>query len=114
MRFAYLQVLKWRQSKARDKLIFSDELLAQIKVTNDYEEPLMEARRKALSFCMEKLNSDDRRVIELRYSRHGAIKEEAEKTGIKMHKLYYAIERIRMQLFNCIELNLKNNGLNDA
>ena len=50
MRFAYLQVLKWRQSKARDKLIFSDELLAQIKVTNDYEEPLMEARRKALSF----------------------------------------------------------------
>ena len=114
MRFAYLQVLKWRQTKAREKLIFSDELLAQIKVTNDYEEPLMEARRKALSFCMGKLNSDDRRVIELRYSRHGAIKEEAEKTGIKMHKLYYAIERIRMQLFNCIELNLQKNGLKDA
>ena len=114
MRFAYLQVLKWRQSKARDKLIFSDELLAQIKVTNDYEEPLMEARRKALSFCMEKLDSDDRRIIELRYSRHGAIKKEAEKTGIKMHKLYYAIERIRMQLFNCIELNIKKNGLKDA
>ena len=114
MRFAYLQVLKWRQSKARDKLIFSDELLAQIKVTNDYEEPLMEARRKALLFCMGKLNSDDRRVIELRYSRHGAIKEEANKTGIKMHKLYYAVERIRMQLFNCIELNLQKNGLKDV
>ena len=114
MRFAYLQVLKLRQSKARDKLIFSDELLAQIKVTNDCEEPLMEARRKALLFCIEKLTSDDRRVIELRYSRHGAIKEEANKTGIKMHKLYYAVERIRMQLFNCIELNIQKKGLKDV
>ena len=77
MRFAFLQVLKWRQSKARDRLVFSDDLLDQINATNDYEEPLMEARRKALSSCLEKLDSDDRRLVEMRYGRHGAIKEEA-------------------------------------
>ena len=53
MRFAYLQVLKWRQGKAREKLIFSDDLLSQINATNDYEEPLMEARRKTLTLCLE-------------------------------------------------------------
>lgn len=114
MRFAYLQVLKWRQGKAREKLIFSDDLLSQINVTNDYEEPLMEARRKTLTLCLEKLNKDDRRIVELRYGRHGAIKEEAKKTGVKMHKLYYALERIRIQLLNCIELNLQRSGLNDV
>ena len=114
MRFAYLQVLKWRQGKAREKLIFSDDLLSQINATNDYEEPLMEARRKTLTLCLEKLNKDDRRIVELRYGRHGAIKEEAKKTGVKMHKLYYALERIRIQLLNCIELNLERSGLNDV
>ena len=114
MRFAYLQVLKWRQGKAREKLIFSDDLLSQINATNDYEEPLMEARRKTLTLCLEKLNKDDRRIVELRYRRHGAIKEEAKKTGVKMHKLYYALERIRIQLLNCIELNLQRSGLNDV
>ena len=114
MRFAYLQVLKWRQGKAREKLIFSDDLLSQIDATNDYEEPLMEARRKTLTLCLEKLNKDDRRIVELRYGRHGAIKEEAKKTGVKMHKLYYALERIRIQLLNCIELNLQRSGLNDV
>ena len=114
MRFAYLQVLKWRQGKAREKLIFSDDLLSQINATNNYEEPLMEARRKTLTLCLEKLNKDDRRIVELRYGRHGAIKEEAKKTGVKMHKLYYALERIRIQLLNCIELNLQRSGLNDV
>ena len=114
MRFAYLQVLKWRQGKAREKLIFSDDLLSQINATNDYEEPLMEARRKTLTLCLDKLNKDDRRIVELRYGRHGAIKEEAKKTGVKMHKLYYALERIRIQLLNCIELNLQRSGLNDV
>ena len=114
MRFAYLQVLKWRQGKAREKLIFSDDLLSQINATNDYEEPLMEARRKTLTLCLEKLNKDDRRIVELRYGRHGAIKEEAKKTGVKMHKLYYALERIRIQLLNCIQLNLQRSGLNDV
>lgn len=114
MRFAYLQVLKWRQGKAREKLIFSDDLLSQINATNDYEEPLIEARRKTLTLCLEKLNKDDRRIVELRYGRHGAIKEEAKKTGVKMHKLYYALERIRIQLLNCIELNLQRSGLNDV
>ena len=114
MRFAYLQVLKWRQGKAREKLIFQMIYFLKINATNDYEEPLMEARRKTLTLCLEKLNKDDRRIVELRYGRHGAIKEEAKKTGVKMHKLYYALERIRIQLLNCIELNLQRSGFNDV
>ena len=115
MRFAYLEILKWRQRLAREKLVFSDELLQQLHSTHEELDPFMEVRRKILGQCLEKLNEEDRELINLRYGgRHGAIKEEAERTGKKMHKLYYALERIRVALLNCIELNLKKRGMADA
>ena len=115
MRFAYLEILKWRQRLAREKLVFSDELLEQLSSTHEELDPLMEMRRKILGQCLEKLNKEDRELVRLRYDgRHGAIKEEAERTGKKMHKLYYALERIRVQLLNCIDLNMNRGGMADA
>ena len=115
MRFAYLEILKWRQRLARERLVFSDELLEQLHSTHEELDPLMEVRREILGQCLERLNEEDQELIRLRYTgRHGAIKEEAERTGKKMHKLYYALERIRVALLNCIELNLKRRGMADA
>ena len=71
-------------------------------------------RRKILSECLQKLNEEDRELVRLRYGRHGAIKEEADRTGKKMHVLYYALERIRVQLLNCIEQNTNREGIADA
>ncbi|MBA73370.1 MAG: hypothetical protein CMO73_11925 [Verrucomicrobiales bacterium] len=115
MRFAYLEILKWRQRLARERLVFSDELLQQLHSTHEELDSLMEVRREILGQCLERLNEEDQELIRLRYTgRHGAIKEEAERTGKKMHKLYYALERIRVALLNCIELNLKRRGMADA
>ena len=100
MRFAWLEILKWRQRLAREKLVFSDELLQQMHSTHEELDPVMEVRRKILSECLQKLNEEDRELVRLRYGRHGAIKEEADRTGKKMHVLYYALERIRVQLLN--------------
>tara|TARA_B100001250_G_scaffold413620_1_gene448361 strand:+ start:2426 stop:2950 length:525 start_codon:yes stop_codon:yes gene_type:complete len=114
IRFAWLEVLKWRQRLAREKLVFSDELLQQLSSTHEELDPVMEMRRKILGQCLEKLKEEDRELVRLRYGRHGAIKEEAERTGKKMHVLYYALERIRVQLLNCIELNINRGGMADA
>ena len=35
IRFAYLEVLKWRQRQAREKLVFSDSLLEQLHHRHD-------------------------------------------------------------------------------
>lgn len=114
IRFAWLEVLKWRQRQAREKLVFSDSLLEQIKSTHDDESPLMEARRKALDGCLGKLSKQERKWIDLRYGRHGAAKEEAERTGVSLHKVYYALEKIRTQLTNCVGRTMKNEGWSDA
>ena len=65
--------------------------------------PLMEARRQALGGCLNRLSDQQRKWVALRYGRHGAVKEEAERSGVSMHKLYYALEKIRSQLLDCIE-----------
>ena len=114
MRFAWLEILKWRQRLAREKLVFSDELLQQMHSTHEELDPVMEVRRKILSECLQKLNEEDRELVRLRYGRHGAIKEEADRTGKKMHVLYYALERIRVQLLICIEQNTNREGIADA
>ncbi len=114
IRFAYLEVLKWRQRQAREKLIFSDSLLQQLNVTLDEEAPLTEARNRALETCLTKLTEREKKWVHLRYGRHGAVKEEAERRGISLHKVYYAIEKIRGQLLNCIEQTLRREGWSDA
>lgn len=114
IRFAYLEVLKWRQRQAREKLVFSGSLLEQMHSRHDEEAPLMEARRKALDNCLSKLSEQQRKWVDLRYGRHGAVKKEAEDTGVSMHKLYYALEKIRGQLLDCVEQFLRREGWSDA
>ncbi|NNE90575.1 MAG: sigma-70 family RNA polymerase sigma factor [Verrucomicrobiales bacterium] len=114
IRFAYLEVLKWRQKLAREKLVFSDSLLELLHERHDEEAALMEVRRKALDSCLGKLTEQQRKWVSLRYGRHGAVKEEAEKTGISMHKIYYALEKIRTQLLDCVESFVRKEGWSDA
>lgn len=114
IRFAYLEVLKWRQKQAREKLVFSDGLLEQLSAAHDREAPLMEARRKALDRCLLKLTEQQRKFVDLRYGRHGAIKEEAKRTGTSMHKLYYALEKIRTQLTDCVGKTMNEEGWSNA
>jgi len=114
IRFAHLEVLKWRQRQAREKLVFSDALLEQFRETHDRELPLMEARRRALDGCLEKLNERERGFVELRYGKYGEVKKEAERSGTTMHKLYYALEKIRAQLLDCVERTMRKEGWSDA
>ena len=50
----------------------------------------------------------------MRYGRHGAIREEARKSGISMHKLYYALEKIRGTLLTCVNESMRKEGWNEA
>lgn len=114
IRFAYLEALKWRQKQAREKLVFSDDLLEQLNSRFEEECPVNEARRKALDGCLSKLTEQQQKWVKLRYGRHGAVKQEAEKSGVSMHKLYYALEKIRGQLLTCINDSLTKEGWNEV
>ena len=63
---------------------------------------------------MESLSEQQQKWVRLRYGRHGAVKQEAAESGISMHKIYYALEKIRDQLQDCIEQRLRKEGWSDA
>ena len=110
IRFAYLEVLKWRQRQSRDRLIFSDALLKKLDESIAAEAPLLELRRRALVHCLEKLDERGRQLLIDRYGRHGVVKQRASDEGVTVHKLYHLIAKLRTQLLTCIEQRMIREG----
>jgi RNA polymerase sigma-70 factor (ECF subfamily) len=110
IRFAYLEILKWRQRQARERVLFSEELMVQLSVTIEEESPLLEVRRRALDGCLGKLSDRDRGLLLDRYGHHGAVQQHAVRAGIDVRRLYYVVEKLRSRLLGCIEAALAREG----
>lgn len=108
--FAYHEVLSWRQRQARDRLVFSGEILAQLHATIGEESSLMELRRRALDGCLQKLGESERELLLRRYAEHGSVQKEAKHSKTSPHKLYYAIEKLRLRLLACIDGTMQQEG----
>lgn len=110
MRFARIEVLRFRQKQSREKLVFSDEVFELLCTTVIGEASMLEERRRALDGCLQKLNNDERQVLLDRYASRSTIRERAERDGVSVHKLYYLVEKLRGQLLECITATLKRDG----
>ena len=108
--FAYHEVLSWRQRQARDRLVFSETILSQLHATISQEASLLELRRKALDGCLQKVDARERELLLRRYSEHGAVQREAGQSKTSPHKLYYAIEKLRARLMECIDASMRQEG----
>ena len=108
---AYHQVQKfWRQKKKRQFL--NTDVLEQVAQTmaDNFEEH--EARRKALSHCLNKLADTDRDLIRHRYSdRKMTTKMAAKELGRPTGTVYKALTRIRKSLFQCVSHRLSSEGM---
>ncbi len=113
-RFAYLEVLKWRQKQARNRLVFSDELLAQLDQAIAEETPMLEIRRQALNDCLQKLTQRDRDLLLARYATHGAVQQAAKQRGIRVERLYRFVAKLRAVLLDCIDATLRMEGWQDV
>ncbi|MES2707503.1 MAG: sigma-70 family RNA polymerase sigma factor [Verrucomicrobiota bacterium] len=114
VRFAYFEVLQWRQRQARDRLVFSDSLVDSLHADYLQEAPLMEARRRALDGCLAKLDAPEQSLLFQRYARHGTVKDLASGSGGKVNALYYKLEKLRSALLDCIERRLRHEGWTEA
>lgn len=114
VRFAYFEVLQWRQRQARERLVFSDALVENLHADYLQEAPMLEARRRALDGCLTKLDAGDQSLLFQRYARHGAVKELASGSGGKANALYYRLEKLRAALLDCIARQLRHDGWTEA
>jgi RNA polymerase sigma-70 factor, ECF subfamily len=105
--FAFRRVLKHREQQARRVKHLSIESLNLIAAERSEKDGLLEDRRRALEKCLQQLRDDDRLVVEHRYSRQMSVAKIAGTTGRNTSALYKTLERIRRQLFECVNRRLQ-------
>ena len=104
---ARFEALSYRRDKARDRHIFSEELVNQLATEADGEADCTALEEKALEKCINKLPEKNRILLQQAYSRGTKIDKMAERAGRTPMSLYKALHRIRIALADCIREDLK-------
>ena len=103
LRIAHFCVLKSRDRKSRDRLVFDDALLERIAVSAQAIDSQVDRRRDALDACLRKLATHERQLITRLYSEPDATPQRlAESIGRRASGIYVSLKRIRLKLLECI------------
>ena len=105
-RIASYEVLKYRERRRRDKLIFSPKFIEAVSQEVVESEGRLEEQRKALHVCLGKLRPPDRELIRQRYASGKNGKAVAETLGRPANSVYQSLGRIRRALLQCIKRQL--------
>ena len=108
-RLAYFEVLRFRKKRSRDRLVFSEELMA-ILADESPSADLVEPVRQALDSCLCKLDDRSRAVIEARYAHGTSIADLAAARKESAHRLYRLLEKVRSLLLTCVRHQLTAQG----
>lgn len=110
-RFAYLEVLKYRQRRQRAGMTFGEDVVHLLAQERDRQSELLDARLRALEECLSKLPPADSELIRGRYHAGLPISELAEQVAMSHRTLFRNLERVRRLLFDCITRHLSAEGL---
>lgn len=105
-RIAGYEVLKYRDRRRKDKLLFSEKFLEAVSEEVERDQSRLDDRRKALEVCLGKLRSDDRELIRHRYAGGKNGKAVAEMLDRPANSVYQSLGRIRRALLLCIRKRL--------
>jgi RNA polymerase sigma-70 factor (ECF subfamily) len=100
---ARLEVANFLRSRGRQRLYFSDDLnLLLIEAQAEVPDDELEARREALTRCVEKLRQRDRELLTECYGAEAGVPDVAGRRGRSPQSVYNSLRRIRRALFECI------------
>ncbi|MCC5830594.1 MAG: sigma-70 family RNA polymerase sigma factor [Phycisphaeraceae bacterium] len=99
---ARIEVLRWRRSVARDRLVLDEESLTRLAEVTDRLADEADRRRTALSGCLSKVKPKDRYVLTLKYSEQMSCRQIAQKVGKTVAAVEMVLTRTRQALRDCI------------
>ena len=103
---AHYQILSYRKTLARDRLVFTDDVLAAI----DEGEPDNERREGTLQHllhCFAKMSDENQALMKLRYERELSMEQLANEIGKKAVAVRVKLHRLRRGLRDCVETRLQ-------
>jgi RNA polymerase sigma-70 factor, ECF subfamily len=105
-RIAYYKALKLRDRKSAQPYSFSPQFLDLVSEESIVMADVLDARTEALWLCRDKLDQNDRDLLDRFHSEGATAKDVAHWAGRNVHFVYRAIRRIHDTLFDCIRLAL--------
>jgi len=109
MKFTRLQILRFRQKRSRDRLVFGEELISQL-IDESSSQSRVEEMRKALRNCLRKLNPTDRQMLTKRYTEGFTGRTIAQHFGRSESAVSRTLNRIHTTLLLCLKKGLQEVG----
>ena len=107
---AYFEVKNYLRARARDRHVFSDEVLKQLAQESARDADRLDAERAALHQCLESLVPEERDLLAQAYTPGTSVRQIAQTLGRTANSLYKQLDRIRRRLHGCITLRLREGG----
>ena len=105
---ARFRIAKNIRSKARDRHLFSTEMIGALAGVVADLQPEADDRKAALKHCIAALKGRSRRILEMRYQWGRQVQQIAEDLGMSRVAVSGSLLRTRKALGECIEKRLKH------
>jgi RNA polymerase sigma-70 factor (ECF subfamily) len=99
---AHFRVLRYRDQQKRDGLFLADSVLEVLAASPARSPDEISERQRALVDCTEKLNPQDRDLLNRRYAADQPTEQIATELSLSVHQVYRSLRRIHVWLFECV------------
>ena len=102
MKTAYYQVMSHRQKFSRERLVFDDELTAELAQAANDQNEMLEEKQDMIRDCLAELNDRHRELIRARYQDGFDLSVIAKKMNRQSNAIKQALFRARANLIDCV------------
>jgi RNA polymerase sigma-70 factor (ECF subfamily) len=107
---ARFHAMNYLRKQARDRHVFSAEVIELMSSEAEAEVEQLESERAALQTCIEKLDARSRSLLSQCYASGASIKAVAENFRCTPNSVYKSLNRIRQILLSCVRRTLAVEG----
>ena len=102
-RIAHFQFMAHRQRMLRDRVLYSDDLLASLAEESKKLDDRFEERSAALGRCLSRIPARSQEAIRMRYAEGLGVGELAEKMDLTANAVSQILFRARRWLIDCVK-----------
>ena len=110
MTVANYEVMAYRKTQVRERLVFTDEVDAMLGPDDDGRSSAQSDRVAHLSHCLKGMSSKNRELLDWRYQGERTMEKIAEDIGSTIGAVKVKLHRLRRQLLGCIQNRMQEDG----
>ena len=110
MTVANYEVMAYRKTQVRERLVFTDEVFAMIGTADDGRSSAQSARVAHLKHCLQGMSLKNRELLDWRYQGERTMVQIAEDIGSTIGAVKVKLHRLRRQLLGCIQNRMQEDG----